>query len=156
MVLGDVQITAQVKDAYAAATGLGTTGTITNRLVSAALHVGKRVRTETQIGDGAISVSYLAAELATKIFADLSKRTALLVGIGETGKLTARHLASRNLGQMVIANRTFSAAERIAPLFGGRAVPLEAMAAELPTVDIIITAVQSSEPILTGPTSPRR
>lgn len=149
MVLGDVQITAQVKDAYAAASGLGTTGTVTNRLVSAALHVGKRVRTETQIGDGAISVSYLAAELATKIFADLSKRTALLVGIGETGKLTARHLASRNLGHMVIANRTLSAAERIAPLFGGRAVPLEAMAAELPTVDIIITAVQSSEPILT-------
>ncbi len=149
MVLGDVQITAQVKDAYTVAVGHGTTGTLTNRLLTAALHVGKRVRTETQIGEGAISVSYLAAELATKIFADLSKRSALLVGIGETGKLTARHLASRNLGQMVIANRTFSAAERIAPLFGGRAVPYESLAAELPGVDIVITAVQTSAPILT-------
>ncbi len=149
MVLGDVQITAQVKDAYTAAVDHGTTGTITNRLFTAALHVGKRVRTETQIGEGAISVSYLAAELATKIFADLSKRTALLVGIGETGKLTARHLASRNLGHMVIANRTFSAAEKIAPLFGGRAVPFDSMAAELPGVDIVITAVQTSQPILT-------
>jgi len=64
-------------------------GTITNRLFTAAMHVGKRVRTETQIGEGAISVSYLAAELATKIFSDLSRRTALLIGIGETGKLTA-------------------------------------------------------------------
>ncbi|HLF14312.1 MAG TPA: glutamyl-tRNA reductase [Bacteroidota bacterium] len=149
MVLGDVQITAQVKDAYTAAIEHGTTGTITNRLFTAALHVGKRVRTETQIGEGAISVSYLAAELATKIFADLSKRTALLVGIGETGKLTARHLASRNLGHMVIANRTFSAAEKIAPLFGGRAVPFDSVAAEIPGVDIIITAVQTSRPILT-------
>jgi glutamyl-tRNA reductase len=149
MVLGDVQITAQVKDAYAAAVEHGATGTITNRLFTAAMHVGKRVRTETQIGEGAISVSYLAAELATKIFSDLSRRTALLIGIGETGKLTARHLASRNLGQMVIANRTLSAAEKIAPLFGGRAVPLERMTAELPNVDIIITAVQTARPILT-------
>jgi glutamyl-tRNA reductase len=149
MVLGDVQITAQVKDAYAAAVEHGATGTITNRLFTAAMHVGKRVRTETQIGEGAISVSYLAAELATKIFSDLSRRTALLIGIGETGKLTARHLASRNLGHMVIANRTFAAAEKIAPLFGGRAVPFEQLAAELPTVDIIITAVQTARPILT-------
>lgn len=151
MVLGDVQITAQVKDAYAAAVEHGATGTVTNRLFSAAMHVGKRVRTETQIGEGAISVSYLAAELATKIFSDLSRRTALLIGIGETGKLTARHLASRNLGNLVIANRTFSAAERIAPLFGARPVPIEAIAAELPTVDIIITAVQAAQPILTRP-----
>jgi glutamyl-tRNA reductase len=148
MVLGDVQITAQVKEAYTAAVEHGATGTITNRLFTSALHVGKRVRTETQIGEGAISVSYLAAELATKIFSDLSKRTALLVGIGETGKLTARHLASRNLGNMVIANRTFQAAEKIAPLFGGRAIPFEAIGRELPGVDIIITAVQSDRPIL--------
>ena len=149
MVLGDVQITAQVKDAYTAAVEHGATGTITNRLFSAAMHVGKRVRTETQIGEGAISVSYLAAELATKIFSDLSRRSALLVGIGETGKLTARHLASRNLGNLVIANRTLEAAEKIAPLFGGRAVALDRMAAELPNVDIIITAVQAPKPIIT-------
>jgi glutamyl-tRNA reductase len=149
MVLGDVQITAQVKDAYAAAVEHGATGTITNRLFSTAMHVGKRVRTETRIGEGAISASYLAAELATKIFSDLSRRTALLIGSGETGKLTARHLASKNIGQMVIANRTLETAERIALLFGGRAVPLESMTAELPNVDIIITAVQSRDPILT-------
>lgn len=149
MVLGDVQITAQVKDAYAAALDCGATGTLTNRLFTAAMHVGKRVRTETQINEGAISVSYLAAELATKIFADLSKRTALLVGIGETGKLTARHLASRNLGQMVITNRTQSVADRVAPMFGARTVPFDRMAAEIANADIIITAVQSNAPILT-------
>jgi glutamyl-tRNA reductase len=149
MVLGDVQITAQVKDAYAAALESGTTGTLTNRLFTAAMHVGKRVRTETQINEGAISVSYLAAELATKIFADLSKRTALLVGIGETGKLTARHLASRDLGTMIIANRTQSVAEKVAPLFGARTIPFETIHSELANADIIITAVQTSAPILT-------
>lgn len=149
MVLGDIQITSQVKDAYAAAIDGGTTGPLTNRLFTAAMHVGKRIRTETQINEGAISVSYLAAELATKIFADLSKRTALLVGIGETGKLAARHLASRNLGNMVITNRTQSVAEEVAPLFGARTVPFETMEAELPNADIIITAVQAGSPILT-------
>lgn len=149
MVLGDVQITAQVKEAFMTAVDAAAAGTLINKLFTSAMHTGKRVRTETQIGEGAISVSYLAAELATKIFADLSRRTALLIGIGETGKLTAKHLASRALGNLLIANRTISVAERIAPAFDARVVPLENIEAELPGVDIIITAVQTSRPILT-------
>jgi glutamyl-tRNA reductase len=148
MVIGDVQINGQVRDAHAAAAAAGTSGTMLNRLFHSALHVGKRARSETQIGAGAISVSYLAAELATKIFADLSKRSALLVGAGETGKLAAKHLLSRSLGGLVIANRTRESAERVAAEVGARVIDFESIPKELAGVDIVLTAVAADRFIL--------
>ena len=106
MVLGDFQILNKIKEAYTIARELNTTGIVLNRLIDSALHVGKRTHAETEISEGAVSVSYAAAELASKIFSDLSEHSALLIGAGETGKLTAKHLCGRNLGTLFLANRT--------------------------------------------------
>jgi glutamyl-tRNA reductase len=150
MVLGDVQIQNQVKEAYAVAFENNTTGIILNRLFNNALHLGKRVRTETEIGEGAISVSYAAAELASKIFEDLSKRTALLIGAGETGELTAKHLCSKNLGKLLIANRTKERAETVASQLGGKAVDFESFLSVLNEADIVISSVNVSEYLITA------
>jgi glutamyl-tRNA reductase len=150
MVLGDVQILNQMKEAFSASQELQCTGTATNRLFHTAFHVGKRARTETEIGEGAVSVSYAAAELASKIFEDLSKRTALLIGAGETGKLTAKHLASRSLGSLLLANRTRQRAEELVASLGGRAVDFASILTELVNVDIVITSVDAPQHIITA------
>jgi glutamyl-tRNA reductase len=145
MVLGDVQILNQVKEAYTMAFERSTTGIILNRLFNNALHLGKRVRTETEIGEGAISISYAAAELASKIFEDLSKRTALLIGAGETGELTAKHLSGKNLGKLLIANRTKERAETLASQLGGISVNFDSLLETIKDVDIVISSVNTSD-----------
>jgi glutamyl-tRNA reductase len=122
-----------------------TTGIILNRLFNNALHLGKRVRTETEIGEGAISISYAAAELASKIFEDLSKRTALLIGAGETGELTAKHLSGKNLGKLLIANRTKERAETLASQLGGISVNFDSLLETIKDVDIVISSVNTSD-----------
>jgi glutamyl-tRNA reductase len=148
MVLGDVQIISQVKESFSIAQETQCTGAFVTRLVNSALHVGKRSRTETEIGEGAVSVSYAAAELASKIFEDLSKRTALLIGAGETGKLTAKHLAGRNLGKLLLANRTRKRAEELVAQLGGNVVDFDQITNELLNVDIVISSVESPSYIL--------
>lgn len=143
MVLGDVQILNQMKEAFAFAQERRTTGLLMNRLFNTAFHVGKRSRTETEIGDGAVSVSYAAAELASKIFEDLSKRSALLIGAGETGELTAKHLKSRELGDLIITNRTRSRAEDLASRLEGKVADFERLMDEMRHVDIVISSVES-------------
>lgn len=150
MVLGDVQISGQLKEAFRLAQELQSTGIILNRLFPASLHVGKRARTETQIGEGAVSISYAAAELATKIFEDLSRRSALLIGAGETGKLTAKHIRGRNLGSLIVANRTRRHAEELAAGLDGSVIDFDHLHEELRTVDIVISAVNSPDHILTA------
>ena len=150
MVVGDVQILNQLKEAYALAQESGTTGTIFNKLFSHALHVGKRTRTETEISEGAVSISYAAAELASRIFDDLSKRAALLIGAGETGKLTAKHLTSRNLGKLLLANRTRSKADELAEQLHGSVIPYEEFQNHIHDVDIIITAVDAPSYVITA------
>lgn len=148
MVIGDVQILNQIKEAFGLAQEIGSTGSFTNRLFITALHVGKRARTETEIGEGAVSISYAAAELASRIFDDLTKRTALLIGAGETGKLTAQHLRSKKIGNLLLANRTRERAEELAAQLGGKTVNFEDILGNLSAVDIIITAVETSQYIL--------
>jgi glutamyl-tRNA reductase len=143
MVLGDIQILSQVKEAYMFARDLGTIGPVMNRLMQASLHVGKRVRTETGLCEGAVSVSYAAVELASKIFADLSKKSVLLIGAGETGELTLRHLVGKGIGQIRIANRTRAKAEALVAEFGGTVVDYEQIVDSLRAVDIVITSVNS-------------
>jgi glutamyl-tRNA reductase len=150
MVLGDVQILNQMKEAFASSQEHQCTGTATNRLFHTAFHVGKRARTETEIGEGAVSVSYAAAELASKIFEDLSRRTALLIGAGETGKLTAKHLASRSLGSLLLANRTRQRADELVASLGGRAVDFGSILAELVNVDIVISSVDAPQHIISA------
>jgi glutamyl-tRNA reductase len=149
MVIGDVQVLNQVKEAFTSAMGHKTTGPVLNKLFNQALHTGKRSRTETEIGEGAVSVSYAAAELASKIFEDLSKRTALLIGAGETGELAAKHLVSKRLGKLLIANRTRERAETLALDLGGRVIDFNAIKNELNGVDIIVSSIHAERYLLT-------
>ena len=114
-----------------------------NRLMQAALHVGKRVRTETSIAEGAVSVSYAAVELASKIYADLTKKSVLLIGAGETGELTLRHLVGKGIGRIKIANRTREKAEALASAIGGTVIDYGEIVDALRTVDIVVTSVTS-------------
>jgi len=149
MIIGDVQILSQIKEAFTMAQETGSTGTLLNRLFTNALHVGKRARTETEIGDGAVSIGYAAAELASKIFNDLAKRSALLIGAGETAKLTAQHLVGRSLGKLFLANRTRTRAEELAHQLHGYVVDFDDFAKHIASVDIIITAIESHQYLLT-------
>ncbi len=143
MVIGDIQILGQVKDAYALARKTQTTGIITHKLFENAFHVGKRVRTETELCEGAVSISYAAVELAGKIFDDLGKKRALLIGAGETGELTAKHLIGRGIGRLVVVNRTRSKAEEIVSQLGGSVVDFESISSELTNIDIIISSIST-------------
>lgn len=144
-VLGEAQILGQVKDAFTVATEANATGTILNNLFQTAFHVGKRVRTETNIGAGAVSISSAAVELSNKIFKDLTRRTVLLIGAGETGELTARHLKSKDIKTLYITNRTTEKAERLAAELGGYALPFDNYTSQLANVDIVISATNSPQ-----------
>ncbi len=151
MVLGDVQILGQIKDSFMLSQELTATGLVLNRLFNKALHVGKRVRTETELGEGAVSISYAAAELSSKIFEDLSKKTALLIGAGETGELTTRHLLDKKLGKLVVTNRTRERAEELVGKLGGSVVDFAQLTSEIKNADIIVSAVNAPNFILSAP-----
>lgn len=142
MILGEAQILGQVKDAYRLAAEAGATKTILNRLAHEAFSVAKRVKTETRFGEGAISVSYAAVELAKKIFSDLSEKRVLLIGAGETAELAAKHLLEKNARRIAIANRTLAKAEALARELGASDVlTLDGFKARLREFDIVISAV---------------
>jgi glutamyl-tRNA reductase len=148
MVLGDVQILAQVKEGFNLATELGTAGVFMNRLFQLAFRVGKRTRTETEIGEGAVSISYAAVELAEKIFDDLQKKTAFVIGAGETAELTATHLRGKNIGKLLITNRTQERAEQLAQKVHGTAVPFDYWCDALAESDIVISSVEVNRYII--------
>ncbi len=150
LVIGDIQILNQVKEAFQQARDAGALGPVMNRLMQASLHVGKRVRTETSICEGAVSVSYAAVELASKIFADLSRKSVLLIGAGETGELTLKHLVGKGIGTVRVANRTRARAEALVAELGGEVVDYEQIAEGLRFADIVITSVNSPT-YLVGP-----
>jgi glutamyl-tRNA reductase len=150
LVVGEPQILGQVKDAHTVATLSQTAGPVLNRLFHASFAVGKRVRTETGLGSGAVSVSYAAVSLARKIFGDLAGRSVLVIGAGEMGKLTALHMKSQGVQHVTILSRTIAHAARTAEAIGGAgAAPWEELDAQLGASDIVITATGASAPILT-------
>jgi glutamyl-tRNA reductase len=150
LVVGEPQILGQVKEAQRAARQAETAGPLLNRLFHACFAVGKRVRTETNLGSGAVSVSYAAVALARKIFGDLEGRSVVVLGAGEMGKLTAQHMKSQGVKHMTIVSRTMAHAARTAEAIGGAtAAPWEDMDAALSASDIVITATGAAAPILT-------
>ena len=149
LVVGEPQILGQVKDAYTVASEQGYTGALLNRLFHWSFGAGKRVRSETGLGEGAVSVSYAAISLARKIFGDLRGRRALLVGAGEMAELTATHLRSHQVHRIRVANRTAAHATALAAKIDGEAVPWENITAELTSTDIVVTATGSATPIVT-------
>ena len=149
LVVGEPQILGQVKDAFATASGLKSTGALTHRLFTSAFSVGKRVRSETGLGEGAVSVSYAAIALAKKIFGELSGLNVLILGAGEMAKLTAVHLQAQRVQQLTVSSRTFEAAEALAAQLNGRAAPWTSVGQALSQADIVVTATGATEPVLT-------
>ena len=149
MVIGDVQILSQIKDDFNIAYQEKAAGPFLHRLLQSTYHVGKRTRTETTIAEGAVSVSYAAVELANKIFSDLSKKTALLIGAGETGELTAKHLIGRGIGGIFVANRTRAKAEELVAALGGKVVDFKSLQQMLAQVDIVVSSVASEQYVIT-------
>ena len=149
LVVGEPQILGQVKEAHGAAADQHVVGPLLNRLFHASLATGKRVRTETALASGAVSVGYAAASLAKKIFGDLQGRNVLVIGAGEMGKLTARHMKSQGVRQVTIISRTMAHAARTAEAIGGSAAPWDEMDTVLGASDIVITATGAAAPILT-------
>jgi glutamyl-tRNA reductase len=150
LVVGEPQILGQVKEAHAIATSAQVVGPVLNRLFHSSFGVGKRVRTETGLGSGAVSIGYAAVSLARKIFGDLKGRNVVVVGAGEIGKLTALHMKSQGVQHITIVSRTMAHAARTAEAIGGASVaPWEELDNAIGAGDIVITATGASAPILT-------
>jgi glutamyl-tRNA reductase len=149
MVVGEPQILGQLKEAYARAASVGSTGTVLHRCFHKAFSVAKRVRTETGIASRAVSVSSAAVELASKIFDHLQGKTAMLIGAGEMGELAARHLMAHGVGGMIVANRTFDRALELAREFQATPVPFDEFTRYLHMADIVIGCTAANDFILT-------
>lgn len=148
MVVGEPQILGQVKDAYAAAKAGGVLGSLLDRCFTHALAVAKRVRTETEIGAGSVSVSSIASDLAKKIFDDLEGRRVLLIGAGEMGEQAAKHL-TKSGASLVVVNRSREKADAIAREHGGQARNIEELASELALADVAIASTSSPRFVIT-------
>jgi len=140
LIIGEGQILSQVKKAYSMACDVGTTSTVLNTLFHRAIAVGKKVRTETRIAHSTVSVSYAAVELAKKVFGDLSKSNVLLLGAGQMGELTAKHLVENGVQTVFVSNRRYERAVELAQKFHGIAVPFESFMNSAVDADIIITS----------------
>ncbi len=140
MVVGEPQILGQVKQAYESALTHRSSGVILNKVVKKAISVGKSVRTNTRIGEYAVSVSYAAVELAKKVFSNLQQQVVLLVGAGEMGKLAAQHLVNQGVKDVLLTTRNQHRAVMLAQRFEGQAIPYEQLRSTLPKADIVICA----------------
>ena len=149
MIVGEPQILGQLKDAYRIAVNSKATGVILNRLMHKAFSTAKRVRSETGIGDRAVSISYAAVELAKKIFGNLNDKTVLLVGAGEMAELAVEHLhRHRASGSLFVANRTFGVGVELAHRFSGTAIRFEEITQTLTRADIIISSTGSPDYVI--------
>ena len=148
MIVGEPQILGQIKLAYQTATEQKASGLILNRLLHRAFFVAKKVRTETGIGDRAVSISYAAIELSKKIFDSLEKKKVLMIGAGEMAELAVEHLIRHKVGDLHVANRTFERGVSLAEKFNGQAVRFEEIPQWLEQVDIIISSTGSPELVI--------
>lgn len=148
LMVGEPQILGQVRDAHKLADRSRFTGAVLTRLFNTALHVGKRARTETAIGEGTVSVAYAAVEMALKVFAGLQKHTVAVVGAGETGTLVATHLAEQSPSRLLVLNRTPERARKLAAQVKGEALGLDALERVLAEASVVVVATASSEPLI--------
>jgi glutamyl-tRNA reductase len=148
MVLGEPQILGQIKTAYGYAAEFKTAGLILNRFLHKAFSVAKRVRTETAIASNAVSVSFAAVELARKIFDRLDNKGVMIIGAGEMCELAARHFVNNGISKVLVTNRTFERAEKLAAEFEGKAVPFDNFVDHLVEVDIVMTSTGAPNFIL--------
>jgi glutamyl-tRNA reductase len=147
-VLGEPQILGQVVDAYEASMAHGASRAVLSALFRAAIHAGKRARSETAVGVSAASVSSVAVQLASDVFDGLSECEVLVIGAGEMGELAVRALMERGARGLLVANRTYQRAEQLAQQWNGEAMTFERMGEGLARADIVITATNAPHPIL--------
>jgi glutamyl-tRNA reductase len=149
MIVGEPQILGQLKTAYALAKECGAISGYLDLVLTRAFNVAKRVRSETDIGQSAVSVSYAAVELAREIFGSLEGRKVLVVGAGKMAESAARHLRRCGVSEILVTNRTRSRAEEMAEEFHGRVVPYEQFLTALPEIDILLASSAAPHYILT-------
>ncbi len=149
MVVGEAQILGQVKQSYMIAYENGNTGTILNRLFRHALECGKKVRSDTAIGEMPVSVSYAAVQLAKTVFESLEKRPVMVIGAGKMSELTIKHLVSNGASPILVTNRTFKRAKELAEKFCGIAIPFEEKFEKMSEADIVISSTGAPSYIIT-------
>ncbi len=148
LVLGESEILGQVRRAQDTAREAGTLGALLKPLMSQALAVGKRVRSDTDIGQGSLSVARIAVDVAQRAFGDLGDERALVIGTGETGLLVAKHLAASGMREIDFANRTRQRAEVAASEYHGKAYGLDQLADGIAGVDIVAVAVDGAPDLI--------
>jgi len=151
MVLGEPQITGQVKESYARAIKLQATCPLLNQVCHRAFRVAKRVRSDTEIQRQPVSVPYTAVLLAEQIFGDLGSKRVLLIGAGEISELAATHLKDRDIAQLVIANRSPEKAQELAQRYAAEIVSMDQLSTELESADIVITSTSAKETLVKAP-----
>jgi glutamyl-tRNA reductase len=150
LLIGDNQIYHQVKESFQTAEEMQFSGFLMKRIFDAAIKTGKRAITETEISEGAVTVSYAAVQLIEKIFSNLSKKTALVIGTGESGELAAKHLIDKGIGKLVLTNRTLEKAEKIARALSAEVIPFNDFKGKLHEFDIILSATSADNLILSS------
>jgi glutamyl-tRNA reductase len=149
MVLGETEITGQVKNAYQAAHEAKLTGRVLNRLFQTALQTAKAIRTQTGIGCGAVSVGSVAVELAERIFDNnLAAKTVMIIGAGKMGETCIRHLAKKGARSVLVSNRSFDRAQGLAAEIGGRAIRFDDCLTAMAEADIVVSSTGCPQTIL--------
>jgi len=148
LVLGESQIVGQLKDSWQMAHQAGGVGKVLDRLFQHAFATGKRIRSNTGIGEHSVSVAYTTVMLAKQVFGDLASKTVVLVGAGEMVELCGRHLHEKGVSNLIIANRSLDRATELAEQFGAHAVALRDLYSVLSKADILISSTASPEPVI--------
>jgi glutamyl-tRNA reductase len=149
MMLGEAEILGQLRTAYSQALDHGATGPVLNRVFQGALEVGKRVRSETEVGARPMSVALAGVKLAERVFGNLKGHSALILGAGNVAEQVIESLRSRGIGTLRVVNRSFDHAAELAKKVGGEAVAWESLETVLNLPDILVTSVSSAAPVLT-------
>ena len=148
VVIGESEILGQMKRATEAALASGTLGHVLKPLMQQALHVGKRVRSETEVGQGTLSVARVGIDMAERVFGRFSNVRVLIAGAGETGVLVARHLKEKGVADLVFVNRTLERAAQAAAEFGGRAFALAELPALTSKTDLLVACIEADSPTI--------
>jgi glutamyl-tRNA reductase len=148
MLLGEAEILGQVREAYRFAHEQGATGPVLNRLFQGALEVGKRVRSETELGARPMSVAAAGVKLAERIFGKMNERSALVVGAGTISEQVVSQLRDRGIVHLLVMNRSRDRAEELAKQYGGRVVNWGEWDAALRSPDVVVSSVSTEEPVL--------
>jgi len=150
MIVGEDQILGQIKDLYHTAREAGVTGKVLDTAFDKAIHVGKRVRAETRIDKGSVSIGSAAVDLAEDVLGTLEGKTVVIIGAGVMGSLVARALAHRNVSAIYVANRTFERAEKLAKELNGFAVRYDEKDRYIVDSDVVISATSAPHAVLTA------